>query len=237
MRLLVYQHVPHETPGDFLEAAQDSDVQVDTIRLWEHSKLPFPLKKYDRLLIMGGPQSVYAPPREYSSKRRVMYAIEHFKNLGKPVLGICLGSQLLLYSHWRQSVYPNIVNGKHVKETGFYQVQLTELGRRDLLFKEFPDSFEVFQWHGDVFDLPVYARLLVRSQNVSNQAFGIGRNYGILFHIEITPQMIEQLIRTDREWLHKDNEVDEDSLIQQAYEKEKPLRALGRRLFENWLTI
>lgn len=235
-RLLVYQHVPHETPGRFADIAQDNDIQVDMVNLCEGHKLP-DLNKYSRLLVMGGPQSVYDTLPQYPSRDAEVESIRTFTQAQKPVLGICLGSQLVAYA-FGGNVYPNMVNGKQLKETGFYKMQLTEQGKSDPLFRGFPEEFDVFHWHGDVFDLPSETSLLATSEIVPNQAFVYGNStYGVLFHVEVTPQMVEELVRVDNQWLHKDNEVDENAMIEQAYKIEKTLRGLGGTLFTNWLKL
>jgi len=234
--LLVYQHVPHEHPGRFTDMAQDNGIQVETFKLWEDHKLP-DLSKYSRLLVMGGPQSVYDPLQQYPSRDFEVESVRTFTQMQKPVLGICLGSQLAAYA-FGGNVYSNTINGKRFKETGFYKMQLTEQGKSDPLFKGFPKEFDVFHWHGDVFDLPKGATLLATSGNVPNQGFVYGNStYGILFHVEVMPQMVEELVRVDNQWLHKDNEVDENTMIEQAYKSEKTLRDLGEKLFANWLKL
>ncbi len=75
---------------------------------------------------------------------------------------------------------------------------------------------KVLQWHGDAFDLPNGAKLLATSDLCENQAFAYGNAYGILFHYEFTPEMVESQIEIDREWMHKDHEIDEAKLIQEA---------------------
>jgi GMP synthase (glutamine-hydrolysing) len=235
-RLLVYQHVPHEHPGRFTDIAQDQGIQVDIIKLWEGQKIP-DLGKYSRLLVMGGPQSVYDSLEQYPSRDAEIDSIRIFAQTGKPVLGVCLGSQLISHA-FGGKVYPNIVNGQPFKETGFYRVQLTADGQSNPLFRGFPESYDVFQWHGDVFELPVGAKLLATGQNVRNQAFAYGNSiYGTLFHVEITPQIIEELIRVDWEWLHKNNDADERTIIEQAYRNEQTLSELGEKLFSNWLNL
>ena len=181
-KLLVYQHVPHETPGTFVDTAQDNGIQVEIVNLWEGHKLPS-LDQYSRLLVMGGSQSVYDPPVQYPSRNEELESIRAFTQAKKSVLGICLGSQLISNA-FGGKVYPNIVDGKRFKETGFYKAQLTKQGQSNPLFKGFPKEFDVFQWHGDVFDLPSGASLLATNEKVRNQAFVYGNlTYGVLFHV------------------------------------------------------
>lgn len=185
---------------------------------------------------MGGPQSVYDHPEEFPPRDAEIEAIRVFTETSRPVLGVCLGSQLIAYA-LGGVVYPSRINGKPYKETGLFKVQLTEDGKCSHLFRGFSESFDVFQWHGDVFDLPPDAQLLVSGGDVHNQAFAIGIAYGVLFHLEITPQMVRDLIRIDTEWLHKDNATDEQAIIEAVKAAEQPLRQVGQRLFSNWLSL
>jgi len=235
-RILIYQHVPHEHAGRFADMTRDEGIQVDTVRFWESPEVPSH-EKYTRLLIMGGPKSVYDSLEQYPSKNIEVDSIREFKRVHKPVLGVCLGCQLVAHA-FGGNVYPHKLGGKPFKETGFYRVHLTERGKSDPLFEGFPESFEVFQWHGDVFDLPEGSTLLATDPHVRNQAFSYqSLTYGVLFHIEVTPQMVEELVRVDNEWLHKDDDVDERLIIEKAHKNERILRRLSERLFNNWLTL
>ena len=234
--LLVLQHVPFEHAGRFADVAQSNGIEIEVLKLWENYRIPN-LKKYTRLLIMGGPQSVYEPVDRYPSLNFETETIKAFARMHKPVLGVCLGCQLIAHAFGGEA-YQNKVCDRPFKETGFYKVSLTPQGESSPLFKGFPVSFEVFQWHGDIFNLPNEAVLLATSQNVQNQAFSCGdTTFALLFHIEVTPQMVQELVKTDSEWLHRDNDVDERIIIEQAYKNEQNLKKLSEIMFNNWLKI
>jgi GMP synthase (glutamine-hydrolysing) len=98
----------------------------------------------------------------------------------KPYLGICGGAQLLA------RLFGAEVRKNLVMEIGCYGVKLTAAGKKSRFFSGFPDTFSVFQWHGDTFDVPAGARLLVRGTDCENQAFSNGNSLGLLFHLEVT---------------------------------------------------
>jgi GMP synthase (glutamine-hydrolysing) len=105
---------------------------------------------------------------------------------GMPVLGICLGSQLLAKAAGAR-VYPNAV-----KEIGWYSLELTADAADDPLFARCPPNPTVFQWHGDTFELPPGATHLAQSAACRHQAFRIGQAaWGLQFHLEVTAEMIE----------------------------------------------
>jgi len=73
-----------------------------------------------------------------------------------------------------------------VMEIGGYEVRLTDAGKKDTLFKNFPGTFPVFHWHGDTFDIPQGAELLVTGEKCKNQAFRYKNSVALQFHLEVT---------------------------------------------------
>lgn len=236
MQILVFQHVKHEHARRFTDLADDFSFEFDVIDFSGKWEKPNP-DDYSRLIIMGGPQSFYDSGNDFPSKQYEIETIKNFTKNKKPVLGCCLGSQLIAHA-FGGKIYPNIVNGKRFKETGFYDIILTEEGKKNL-FNGFPDSFKVFQWHGDVFELPKDAKLLATGDFVKNQAFRIRNTntYGMLFHFDFMPKMVEDIVRKDNKWLHTDNEADEAKIIKESYEYEAEIKELSRKLFKNWMEL
>lgn len=144
-----------------------------------------------------------------------------------PILGICLGAQLLakaLDAHVKKSP---------VKEIGWYNVSLTEKGSNDTLFNGLSHKLEIFQWHEDTFDIPNGATLLAQAEKCKNQAFRYGSNaYGLQFHIETTPAMVE-------EWLNNDH-VDKGEatrIILDTHRKDYGFRKRAQILLSNFTEI
>jgi GMP synthase-like glutamine amidotransferase len=209
-RVLVLQHVPYESQGYIADYAQEHDIAFDVVRLWEPYDLPDVLQ-YSALIIMGGPTSVY---EEYPSKNDEIALIK--AALGTiPMLGLCLGSQLIAHALGAR-VYPNETHGKRAKEIGYYTVRLTPEGTAHRLFKGLGPDVRVFEWHGDAFDLPTDASLLATSPLCRNQAFAYRNAYGLLFHLEFTPEMVQGLAEVNREWSHEDFDLDEEMLYKEA---------------------
>jgi GMP synthase-like glutamine amidotransferase len=110
---------------------------------------------------------------------------------GKVVLGICLGAQLIAKALGAK------VFKASVKEIGWYDVSLTGIGSSDPIFSKFPNTFSVFQWHEDTFEIPHAGKLIATSTSVPNQAFRYGENtYGLQFHLEVTEEMIKEWMKT-----------------------------------------
>lgn len=234
MKFLVFQHVPHEHPGMLTDAAKERGVELQVVELWKPYEIPASADM-DGLVIMGGPMGVYEDQGVYPSKDDEMAFIR--KNMHMPMIGFCLGSQLLAHTLGAE-VYPNEKDGKKIKEIGYYDVELTSEGKADPLFEGFHSPVNVLQWHGDAFDLPKDAVLLATSPACTNQAFRYGKNiYGMLFHNEFTPAMIADQILIDRAWIHKDFDMNEEKLRLEARTKETLMRNQCKTLFSNFCKI
>lgn len=192
MRAHYFQHVPFEGLGSIESWLQAAGYEITNTRFFESVKLP-DLKKTDLLIVMGGPMSVNDEdkfPWLVSEKKFIYEAI----HAGRPVLGICLGAQLIA-SAGGARVYRN-----HTKEIGWYP--LYGIPSDDSSIFQFPPSLKVFHWHGETFDLPSGASCLAKSDGCENQAFQIGKSViGLQFHLETTPNAAQELVSYCREEL------------------------------------
>jgi GMP synthase-like glutamine amidotransferase len=177
LRAHYLQHVPFEglcSIAPWLEAA---GYELTNTRFFESAALP-DLKKIDLLLVMGGPMSVNDEdefPWLVSEKQFICEAI----HLGKPILGICLGAQLIA-SATGARIYRN-----SLKEIGWFPIYGISSNDRSIF--SFPPSVQVFHWHGETFDLPSGATRLAKSDKCENQAFQISKSViGLQFHLETT---------------------------------------------------
>jgi GMP synthase-like glutamine amidotransferase len=141
------------------------------------------------LILMGGPMSANDDlpwvPHELAAIREAVHR-------GIPVLGVCLGAQLIARVLGAR-VYPNTE-----KEIGWSPLHFTEAAAADPLFHGFSGPETVFQWHAETFDLPPGAEHLAYSSACRHQAFRVGGNvYGMQFHLEVTPEMVADWLRQD----------------------------------------
>jgi GMP synthase-like glutamine amidotransferase len=137
--------------------------------------------RFDAFIVGGTPISIYDAHKHDFLGREMAYLKRAVKS-EKPYLGICGGAQLLA------KLLGAEVRKNPVMEIGSYDVRLTAAGKKSRFFAGFPDTFSVFQWHGDTFDIPVGAELLARGIDCKNQAFSYGNSLGLLFHLEVTSQ-------------------------------------------------
>jgi GMP synthase-like glutamine amidotransferase len=185
MRAHCLQHVPFEGLGciePWLVAAQ---YEIAYTRLFEAADLPEP-GAVDLLVVLGGPMSVNDEgefPWLVPEKRFIRRAIE----AGTPVLGICLGAQLIANALGAR------VSRNREKEIGWFPVEAIPAEGAGLF--RFPSSAEVFHWHGETFDLPPGAVRLARSAGCENQAFQLGRSaLALQFHLETTPAAARKMV-------------------------------------------
>ncbi|MDX9702152.1 MAG: type 1 glutamine amidotransferase [Candidatus Auribacterota bacterium] len=187
MRIHYIQHVPFEDTAYIGEWAVFKHHKLTCTKMFENPVLP-PADTVDWLIIMGGPMSV-GEERLYpwlaDEKRYIGRLIEQ----GKPVVGICLGAQLIA-NVLGAKVYRN----RH-KEIGWFPVNLTASAKKSAVFSRLPDSFYAFHWHGDTFDIPSGALWTASSEACGHQAFEYNKNVvGLQFHLESTRESICNLI-------------------------------------------
>ena len=213
-KVLVFCHVPHEGLGTIEPFLKHLAVDIEYCDLFRSDTVPSDPSTYDFIISMGGPINVDETEKFPFLKSERTF-ISDAIHAGKPVLGICLGAQLIARALGAK-VYPGTQ-----KEIGWYPIRLSEAGKTDSAFANIGASEPVvFQWHGDTFDLPKGAALLASSAVYSNQAFKFKTSvYAFQFHIEITREMIY-------DWLEKGGEElrSSDSLIS----KEKIAREIDQ---------
>lgn len=138
----------------------------------------------DALLVLGGYMSVQDTDR-YPFLTPLRQALHDWSAAGRPLLGICLGGQLLA------AALGGAVHCDTRGELGLTEIDLTPAGRDDPLFQGVASPLLSMQWHNDSFDLPPGATLLASTAICPGQAFRVGRHtYGLQFHPELTPQIV-----------------------------------------------
>jgi len=224
--VLVIQHIECETPGIFLDLLCEQKRPVETVRLYEGEQPPDELPRFSGLLIMGGPMSVN-DEADYPWLKAEDRILKEALALDVPTLGICLGSQLIA------KAAGGAVRRGPRKEIGWYPVRLTAAARHDRLFRESPEAIEVFQWHGEYFDTPPGAVNLASSELYQCQAFSIGQNvYGLLFHLEVTGQMVKEWVGTFKEELDGvKGSIRPEAILERLPQRIDELNRHARRLF------
>ena len=224
--VLAIQHVAIETTGLIGDLLAEAAAEVETVRVFAGDPVPGAPGARDALVVMGGPMGVYEGDRHPHLAQEIALirrAIEE----GVPVLGVCLGSQLLAAALGAR-VRPA------AKELGWLPVTLTPEGRSDPLWADAPDSFTAFHWHGDAFDLPAGAMPLASSALTACQAFRQGPHVGLLFHMEMDAAIVGALAETDRASGYAD-EAAARRAIEEAPRRLPAMREVARGVFGRWV--
>lgn len=229
--ILIFKHVPFEGPGTFREELDKRGLRYREVNLYQ-GEVPKNLGGCGGLIIMGGPMNVYEEDK-YPFLKEEDGLIKEALSKKIPMIGICLGAQLMAKAGGAKVTK----GGK--KEIGWYPLHLTEEAKSDPVFKVLPKEVEVFQWHGDTFDIPKGAVRLASSELFPNQAFRIGDNaYAFQFHIEVTSDIIKSWIDINEEELEgvKDY-IDSKKVLPDTKGKIEDLGRLAKTVYEQLFKI
>jgi len=188
-KLLVFQHSAREPLGLLDPLLRRHGFRIRYMNFSRQPDLRPDVSRYNGLIVLGGPMNVDQADR-FPHLNTEIAAIREALARDIPVLGICLGAQLLAAA-LGANVRPHTV-----REIGWYRLHPTSAAQSDPLCRHFDGSQHVFQWHAYTFDLPPGAVHLASTPTCPNQAFRHGdRAYGLQFHLEADEQLI-------RRWLH-----------------------------------
>jgi len=183
--VLLIQNTTSEGSGYLGKLLTDDGFDITSVNA-KYEKIPE--KRFSLVVILGAPQSANDDLLYLKEEQKL---IKNYVQNDIPVLGICLGSQLIA-----KTFGAKVYKGPK-KEIGFYHDLM--ISNNSKLFHGFKNPFSVFHWHGDTFDLPVGATRLALSENYSNQAFQYKSAIGLQFHLEVNEQMVNL-------WLDKTEE-------------------------------
>jgi GMP synthase (glutamine-hydrolysing) len=195
MRVLIVKNIAAEGPGTIEDFLRSANISYSIIDLNKGEQVP-PVSDFTHLVIMGGPMAVYEMD-QYPYLKSEARLIEQAVKANKRVLGVCLGAQMVAYALGAR-VY---AGGQ--KEIGWSEVAITPEGMNDPLMSSLAldgkKRAQVFQWHGDTFDLPAGAVRLASSELYPNQAFRYSdRVYALQFHIEVTPVIVFDWLKDEK---------------------------------------
>jgi GMP synthase (glutamine-hydrolysing) len=183
-KLLVFQHVPLEPLGTLDRQFKRAGFRIRYVNFDRQPDARVDVDRYHGLVVLGGPQAADQTdrfPHLRYEKEAIRTAVEN----GYPVLGICLGAQLIA-----ASLGGRTLRGR-APEFGWADVTPTAAGRADPLFRHFDGSEQIFQWHSDTFTLPHGAVHLASSRACAQQAFRLRDHvYGLQFHLEADRALI-----------------------------------------------
>lgn len=186
--MMVFKHVAQENLGTLKGVLAEAGCRLRYVNFQREPGANPCLDRYQGLIVLGGWMGVYEAD-QYPHLKLEYQLIEQALKRGIPVLGICLGAQIVAH------VLGAGVRKHSQREAGWTEVALTDAGRADPLLSHFKPGQKIFQMHGDTFDMPVAAAHLATSRACANQAFRFADNvYGLQFHLEVDEGMVQHLM-------------------------------------------
>ncbi|WP_101296441.1 type 1 glutamine amidotransferase [Halegenticoccus soli] len=225
LRVRCVQHVSFEGPGTIERWAVDRGHELTRTRLFDGDSLPS-VADFDWLIVLGGPMSV-RDEAEYPWLADEKALVRDAIDAGKTVVGICLGSQLIA------EVLGAEVYEAERREIGWLPVEATPEAADLPPFAPLGDEYDAFHWHGETFDLPAGATRAAGTDACPNQAFVFDdRVVGLQFHLESSPETVEELLRNADEDLSEGRYVQNAATIRAQLDKAGPLESRLRTVFD-----
>ncbi len=233
-KVLVFQHVPYEILGTFDPLLRAAGYRVRYVNFGREPEAEPDVGKYQGLVILGGPMNVDMT-EEYPHLETEVRLIKKAMEQGIPILGICLGAQLIAKTLGSRG-YEN-----PEKEIGWYDISLTDAGKDDPVMCHLEDTGKIFEWHSHTFDLPQGAVHLAHGAGCQNQAFRYGDNvYGFQFHMEVDQALVERWLNTpvyQAEIVQTNGKIDPDLIRKETVENIAALNELSTLVFGEFLNL
>lgn len=218
----VLKHVANEGAGTIHDFLIEQKIPVRFIELYRGEPVPDDLSRVRAVCVMGGPMNVDEEEKHPFLKAEKAL-IRRLIQEEIPVLGVCLGSQLIAAALGKK------VYKASAPEIGWSDVTLTPAASTDPVFSTLPQRpIQVLQWHEDTFDLPDGAVLLAEGDRVRHQAFRIGSVVGLQFHVEVNNAML-------MDWFEK--HPDRSAILEQYRAYQAQLSVLTRRIYSAFLNF
>ena len=224
----------HEPLGTLNPLFKKSGFRIRYVNFGRDPHAQPTLEGYDGLVILGGPMNVDEGDRHPHLNHEPVMIEEAIKR-DIPVLGICLGAQLIAKALGAP------VTKNRVKEIGWYDVQPTNEGKRDPLVGNFRATEKIFQWHGDTFAIPSGCHHLATAETCAHQAFRYGKKvYGFQFHLEVDERLIHRWLEVpinkgDLEEMKKNPQT--AAILEQTPHFIRHLKELSDKTFGKFLNL
>jgi len=233
-KVLVFQHVAHEILGTLNPLLKHHGFRIRYVNFDRDPACQLDLDSYQGLVVLGGPMNV-DQVGEYPHLDYEVDMIRQAIQQDMPVLGICLGAQLVA------KALGAVVKPNPIKEIGWYEVNPTAAGRQDPLLSALDAKGKIFQWHGDTFDIPEGAVHLATSQSCRHQAFRYqDKVYGFQFHLEVDQLMIERWLEVPlnkRELATLKGTIDPQQIRRETEHHIQQLTQLSDRVFGKFIEL
>ena len=224
----IFRHIACEGPGYLGTVLDRRKIPYEIVRIDDNQPVPQTLDDISGLVFMGGSMSVNDPLGWIADEVKLIQAAS---KQDMPMLGICLGSQLIA-----RALGVTVGKGSGM-EIGWSNVHKVQPQQRDGWFDGLNDHFSAFHWHGETFPLPQGATHLLGSDCYPHQAFSIGNTLGLQFHLEMTADMIREWVGLYQEDVHSGHPCvqAEETLLAETNARTRELNAVADVVFSNWI--
>ena len=225
-QILCIKNISFETLGNIKSYLLSDGFKVKEILSTKETIQSQNLPEYDAIFILGGPMSVNDNFDYLLEQKKLILSCF---NLGTPIFGICLGSQLIA-----SSCGGKVFRGPK-KEIGWGEVRITSKGQSSIFGNILDNKIRVFHWHGDTFTLPKEAEILSES-DLYIQAFRFKNAIGIQFHLEVTKNMVQNWIRKYHKELKNEN-LSGDKLVDELDKNVSELESISKIVYLNFKSM
>ncbi len=181
--LYIFRHIECEGPGYLAEVLARHDIPYRVIAIDAGEEVPGSVADCAGLVFMGGPMSVNDPLPWIGQELALIRAAQA---QGMPVLGHCLGGQLI------SKALGGVVTSNPVREIGWHPVRRSHTASAARWLDGLADENTLFHWHGETFSIPPGAEVILENDHCAHQAFAIGNTLALQCHIEMTAPMVSE---------------------------------------------
>ena len=226
--IAIFRHAPSEGPGYFASYLERKAIAWRLVPLDAGHAVPRSTRGFSGLVFMGGPMSANDElPWIIPALALIADAVRN----DVPVLGHCLGGQLMARA------FGGEVRAAPVTEIGWGEVAVAD----NAVAREWMgaiEAFESFHWHGETFSIPPGGTRVLENAHCANQAFALGRHFGMQCHVEMTPEMIAEWVRggaaeiaqsRDSPGVQAPDEIERD-----VERRTAALHAVADRIYDRW---
>jgi GMP synthase-like glutamine amidotransferase len=224
----IFRASPTEGPGYFATYLERRGIPWQLVALDAGERVPRDARKYSGLVFMGGPMSVND---ELSWIAPALELARDAVRKDVPLLGHCLGGQLI------SKALGGKVAAAPVKEIGWGEVRVAdnEVAREWLGDVQ---TFLSFHWHGETFTIPPGATRVMENPHCANQAFALGKHFGMQCHVEMTEELVENWLASGAEEIaasRKSPAVQEpDEITRELAPRLTALHEVANRIYDRW---
>ena len=235
MPILVLQNERVSPAGIIGERIGARGHAMSVLHPMQGEPLPTSANRYAGILVLGGVMSANDDDK-YAALEPMRQLLRDFHAADKPILGICLGAQVLART------FGGSVRRHTGMEFGYVPLRFTDAGRRDPLLSGLSNPQWIMESHEDTFDVPADGVTLMTGDDCLNQAFRVGRAaYGFQCHFEATPTLIDSWVagfgQTVRKSLGDRADATFARLAEDNTARAKAQRAFAEAVSDRWLDL